>query len=235
MVIHNGYLHISKRRTLRLHSAILRTKVQTGSTRFEIDNSSWKVFHEINAAPADVLCVVIVNGSIYSGRSDGKIWKCSVVRVHSCKDFHDFRKSHQRVSEIQYNPKNDTTYAVRSINHIGESWSHHFWLCRPDIRQSCSELSTGFNGWATFEVAFDAFWITDAGLIWKCPFNEDHCFKFNDLKKMDYIKVVASKKYLYVRLESSGFIWRCDPNVINSCSRAFEPSDIDKMGPFIFV
>lgn len=247
--LYNDHLYGLVKRSDKNHrdSEIWRFKLQKNSTSFKIDNSTKETFHVVNSADADLLCMVIVRGYIYSGRSDGKIWKCSADKKHSCEDFHTFEGNpdYQReIGEIEFNPKDRNIYAVKSVK-PGEIWYHQLWRCSQDVIQSCYKLPAApLKGWASLHVAFDAFWIADAGVIRKCPFSwmirydgvdYERCMEFEDFDQSIDMNIAASSNYLYVRLVNGRYIWRCDPKDVNSCFKAVRFSEVKSMGPFMIV
>lgn len=191
--------------------------------------------------------MVIANNHIYSGRSDGVIWRCSAEKSRNCQDLKVFegKRKNIKIAEIDYNPADGQIHAVQSVlneNCFGEKWSHRFMRCASIAVGSCYEVSTELKGWATIHVTFDAVWIADLGLIRKCPFNhlnrnstinDKNCFEFHNFDQCVYLNIGASNKYLYVRLDN--YVWRCDPEKLRSCSRAMKVQHKSNIGPFIVV
>lgn len=238
LVNYNDQLYVLIKHELEYNAIWRGNKLINDSTSFGIDNTSWEEFHvvRINGDGDDATylrSMVIVNGDIYSGRTDGVIWKCSVDKARSC-DKEMFKKyiNSYNEGEIVYDPNDNQLYTV---------WLNVLWHCSTDNHQVNSKAEIELDDMTTLHVAFDAVWIGDAGRIRKCLLNQENssindldCTEFHDLKVgVVKIKFGSSSKYLYVHLDK--YIWRCNPNATDSCRQQFRPLHADQMGPFIIL
>lgn len=213
-------------------SGIWRVNGSKIFSNFQVDNNSWKEFHVLNTVASNVLSMVIAEGYIYAGRCDRIMWRCSADEPNSCENFNQFSSP---ISNIEYSPVDGQVYAVANGK---------IKRCSPYSAYSCHSVSISQDVTAV-KAAFGAIWFgTKSGLIWKCHLNnasytstpiEENCIVLDELD-FNYIKYLgASKKYLYVNLEPSKFIWRCDPEKIWSCSREIKAPKVNEMSPFIIV
>lgn len=245
LAIYNNYLYVSVKRNehLPVSSRIWRAKKPTNSSSFEI-TSNWQ---EYLVANSDILSMIFTKAFIYLGYSDGFLRRCLIDHPYMCQAFGK-RLEKSSITKLDYNPEDYRVYAVRSVLHskgkFSSQWFHQLMRCSSETPNSCTEVSIGLKGWAILQVAFDALWIADAGLIRKCPFNQmkenftvdyGNCFRFDDFESPTYINIAASSRYLYVRSESSRYIWHCDPDRRFSCLKAFEVPHENQMGPFVTV
>lgn len=242
LAMYNDYLYISEARSgfFTKNSRIWRIKKLTNSTSFEIDKSSKETIHVVSADSADILSMVIANGFIYAGRSDGVMWRCSTDKQDSCKDFNVFKKKSidTSITSIDYNPADGNIYTVeRVFEYSSGKLSYLVKSCQLDTVESCN-LSYSFYNYkiTAFKIAFDTIWFgTETGKLLKCP-KDENCLEVDDFERSGSLKIYALDKYLYLNVKSGNYtIWRCDPNSIEPCSKEFEVSDADYMGPFIIV
>lgn len=75
---------------------------------YEINDSSWKKFHVLNAVSEDILSMAIANNYIYAGRSDGIMWRCSANESNSCRNLNQFEGP---ITNVDYHPKDDKIFA----------------------------------------------------------------------------------------------------------------------------
>lgn len=250
---YNDYLYASLHSNgYKPHTGIWRVKKSSISS----NSSTWQQVKGINSNYVDFLSMTIAKGNIYAGRNDGVVLKCPVDKPNSCQHFHVGKSN--KVTEIEYNPNDGKIYVVSSHFIRGHrlGWSFELWQCPPDNLKNCSEVFIGLDGRTNLLVAFDAFWIADAGKIRKCPFDnskktskvmDEDCFEYHDFgRHVDEdgrpieVKISHSSKYLYVRMDLK-YTWRCDPGIMNSCYRAFrlisgaEKMNVIMLGDFIIV
>lgn len=232
LAMYDNHLYASVRRTDNTHSSIHRLNL-----------TSWEDFHLFNATDSDILSMVIAKGYIYLGLRGGFLMRCSVNDSSNCERYRLAKGEYYniRVAELEYNPRDSRVYAVISYKRIGEldgEWSHFIRRCST-AGFSCDKMSVELKGRAILCFGFDALWIADYGVLRRCPvlkIDNRNCFVFHDFENHKYVNVVSSREYLYARVESSNQIWRCDPKVRNSCTKAFEVRDHESnIGSFIFV
>lgn len=238
--IHNNHFYVSIKRSVehRRNSQILRFKI-TNSKNFGIDNSGVKIFATVNAVFADILSMVIVGSYIYSGRSDGVMWRCLADAAHRCEDFNVLKARSVDTSIVNLDQFGGRMYAVQSVrNSTGcdRKLSYILKSCSLDTAKSCNTLYRLDDvGIKTFKVSFNAIWIgTEAGELLKC-FEDKYCLEWNDFDQSGSMSIGVLDQYLYVHVGTGKYVWHCDRNKKNSCTKVIKVSDAKNMGPFTIV
>lgn len=114
LAIHNDDLYVSRRETDDKYSTIRRYKVSTDSKSFKIENTSGELFHVVNEVEEDILSMVIAERHVYSGCSDGVLWRRSADKKYECEKFQVFLGwiFQSKITEIDYNPDDGQIYTM---------------------------------------------------------------------------------------------------------------------------
>lgn len=208
----------------------------------QVRDNDWFQFDVLSTVSSDILSMVIANGTIYAGRSDGIVWRCSTNESYSCEDFTRFNYA---ITAIGYNFADDEIYVLERVS-TGGKLLWRLRRCAPNSANYCDTRIFVFKRQITLHVVFDAIWIgAEIGQIRKCSLDSSsrhfhisgqECPEFHDFDQATSMNIGASDKYLYVHMNYGKYIWRCEPyKITKACTKAIKVYDAINMGPFIIV
>lgn len=180
-------------------------------------------FNVVGLTGVRILSMVTVKNQIYVGRSDGVLWRCSPDARDNCEIYYG---GFGKIRGVGYDSKNDEIYV---------SMNSHLMRCSPT--GTCRSVYMNEESYLTaVNVAFNSIWLgTKNGPLLKCPLiteGDVQCYEFDKpiwslikLSRATITHIDSKDGYLYASLTRND-MWRCNPNVTESCGTVFEiPED----------